>query len=89
MRSTQTMGEAMRNVTKAMSQMNKRINLPGIQKIMTDFQKESQVMDMKEEIMNDVMDDAMAGEDDEAESDEIVQQVLDEIGVNLDQSVSK
>jgi len=83
------MGEAMRNVTKAMSQMNKRINLPGIQKIMTDFQKESQVMDMKEEIMNDVMDDAMAGEDDEAESDEIVQQVLDEIGVNLDQSVSK
>jgi len=82
------MGEAMRNVTKAMSQMNKRINLPGIQKIMTDFQKESQVMDMKEEIMNDVMDDAMAGEDDEAESDEIVQQVLDEIGVNLDQSVS-
>jgi charged multivesicular body protein 2A len=52
------------------------------------FEKESQVMDMKEEIMNDVMDDAMEGEDDEAETDEIVNQVLDEIGVHLDQSVN-
>ena len=67
--------------------MNKQINLPGIQKIMMDFERESEMMDMKEEMMNDAIDDVMEEEDDEAESDQIVNQVLDEIGINLDQSV--
>jgi charged multivesicular body protein 2A len=53
------MAEAMRGVTKAMKSMNKRINLPGIQKIMMDFEKESEMMDMKEEMMNDTIDDAV------------------------------
>jgi charged multivesicular body protein 2A len=71
-----------------MGAMNKRMNLPGIQKIMMDFEKESEIMDMKEEIMNDVMDDVMDDEmDEEEESDNIVNQVLDEIGISVNQSV--
>ena len=46
----------MKGVTKAMKQMNRRINLPAIQKIMMDFEQESEVMDMKEEMMNDAID---------------------------------
>ena len=80
------MAEAMKGVTKAMRSMNKTINLPQIQKIMMDFEKESEMMDMKEEMMNDVIDDVMDG--DEEQEDEIVNQVLDEIGINLQQSVT-
>jgi charged multivesicular body protein 2A len=57
MRSNQTMADAMKGVTKAMKSMNKKIDLPGIQKIMMDFEKESEIMDMKEEMMDDTMDE--------------------------------
>ncbi len=81
------MTEALKGVTKAMSQMNNQIKLPAIQKIMMDFEKESELMDMKQEMMEDAIDDVMEEGNDETESDEIVQQVFDEIGINLDQSV--
>ena len=70
-----------------MSSMNKRVNLPGIQKIMMEFEKQSEIMDMKEEMMNDAIDDAMDEEEDEEESDMIVNRVLDEIGINLADSL--
>ncbi|KXN70065.1 Snf7-domain-containing protein [Conidiobolus coronatus NRRL 28638] len=88
LRSNQQMAEAMKGASKTMGAMNKRMNLPGIQKIMMDFEKESEIMDMKEEIMNDVMDDVMDDEmDEEEESDNIVNQVLDEIGISVNQSL--
>lgn len=87
MKANQSMADAMKGVTKAMKQMNKRINLPAIQKIMQEFEQESEVMDMKEEMMNDAIDDAMDEEEDEEESDRIVQSVLDEIGITLNQAL--
>ncbi|KAJ3218116.1 Charged multivesicular body protein 2A [Clydaea vesicula] len=87
LRSNQAMAEAMKGVTKAMKTMNKQINLPQIQKIMMDFEKESEILDMKDEMMNDAMDDAMEDENDEEESDAIVNQVLDEIGINLNEKL--
>ena len=44
------------------------MNLPQIQKIMQEFEKQSEIMDMKEEMMNDVMDDAMGDDNDEEET---------------------
>ncbi len=43
------------------------MKLPQIQKIMMEFEKQSEIMDMKEEMMNDAIDDAMGDEDDEEE----------------------
>lgn len=86
--STQQMSEAMKGATKAMKSMNGKLNLPGIQKIMMEFEKESEIMDMKEEMMNDVIDDVMDDEmNEEEETDLIVSQVLDEIGISLGQSL--
>jgi len=87
MRSTQSMADAMKGVAKAMRSMNRQINLPGIQKIMQDFERESEIMDMKEEMMNDAIDDAVDDENDEEETEAIVNQVLEEIGINLTQAV--
>lgn len=68
--------------------MNRNMNLPQIQHIMMEFEKESEIMDMKEEMMSDTIDEAMEEEEDEEEQDAIVNQVLDEIGINLDDIVS-
>lgn len=42
-----------------MQNMNRQLNLPQIQKILHDFEKQSEIMDMKEEMINDAIDDAM------------------------------
>ncbi|KAJ1720340.1 ESCRT-III subunit protein did4 [Coemansia erecta] len=89
MSSNQQMATAMRGATSAMKSMNGTMNLPGIQKVLAEFERESDMMDMKEELMNDVIDNAMEDdeEDEEEESEQIVQQVLDEIGLQLNQSL--
>merc|ERR1719495_1715587 len=83
LKSQNSMAQAMKGVTKAMMNMNKQMKLPEIQKIMQEFEKQSEIMDMKEEMMSDVIDDALGDEDDEEESDAIVNQVLDELGLQL------
>jgi len=70
-----------------MASMNRGLNLPSIQRIMNDFEKESSMMDMKEEMMSEAVDDVMDEEDEEEEGDKILKQVLDEIGVDLSQRV--
>jgi charged multivesicular body protein 2A len=81
------MADAMKGVTKALSSMNKSAKLPQINKIMMDFERESEMMDMKQEVMNDAIDDAMEDEDDEEETEQIVNQVLDEIGIGMNEQV--
>jgi charged multivesicular body protein 2A len=60
---------------------------------MNDFERESSTMDMKEEMMSDAVDDAMEqedeGEGEEVESDKILKEVLDEIGMNMNDAVSR
>ena len=72
-----------------MKSMNRGLNLPQIQRIMNEFERESATMDMKEEMMSDAVDDVMDDEleDEEEESDKILRQVLDEIGVGISQQV--
>ena len=52
-------------VTKALRNMNKRMNLPQLQKIMMQFERESEIMDLKEETISDTIDDVMGEEDEE------------------------
>ena len=46
--------------------MNKAMNLPNLQKIMMEFERESEIMDLKEETISDTIDDVI-GEGDEDE----------------------
>jgi len=73
-----------------MSLMSRQMNLPQIQKILQDFEKESSMMDMKEEMMGEAVDDVMEdndGEMEEEEGDRILEEVLAEIGVSVGQQV--
>ena len=52
-------------VTKALHSMNKKMNLPQLQKIMMQFERESEIMDLKEETISDTIDDVIGGDDEE------------------------
>lgn len=48
----------MRGATKAMGAMNKQMNLPALTKIMRDFERQNEKMEMTSEMMGDAVDDA-------------------------------
>uniref|UniRef100_A0A2P2KEG9 Uncharacterized protein n=1 Tax=Rhizophora mucronata TaxID=61149 RepID=A0A2P2KEG9_RHIMU len=87
LKSTQAMGEAMKGVTKAMGQMNRQMNLPSLQKIMQEFERQNEKMEMVTEVMGDAIDDALEGDEEEEETEVLVNQVLDEIGININQEL--
>ena len=60
--------------------MNRQMNLPALQRIAMEFEKENDIMDQRQEMMDDAIDDATGMEDEE--------EVLDEIGIDLGQAVS-
>ena len=66
--------------------MNRQMNLPALQRIAMEFEKENDIMDQRQEMMDDAIDDA-TGMEDEEESEDVVNQVLDEIGIDLGQAV--
>eukprot|EP01025_Chloroclados_australasicus_P050934 TRINITY_DN59219_c0_g1_i1.p2 TRINITY_DN59219_c0_g1~~TRINITY_DN59219_c0_g1_i1.p2 ORF type:complete len:231 (-),score=42.34 TRINITY_DN59219_c0_g1_i1:352-1044(-) len=87
LKSTQAMADSMRGATKAMKAMNKRLNLPALQQIMRQFELQNEKMEMTSEMMEDAIDDAFEQEDEEEESEDLVNQVLDEIGINANASL--
>ncbi|KFD70564.1 hypothetical protein M514_17357 [Trichuris suis] len=89
LKSQDAMAQAMRGVARAMMSMNRQLKLPQIQKIMTEFERQSDLMDMKEEMMSDAIDDAMADEGDEEETDAVVSQILDELGIQMNEELTR
>eukprot|EP00759_Apiculatamorpha_spiralis_P044764 PhF_6_TR41649/c0_g1_i1/m.63141/K12191/CHMP2A; charged multivesicular body protein 2A len=86
--STAQMANAMQGVTRAMRSMNMRMNLPQMQKIMQEFERQNEIMGMKEEMMGEAIDEAMDDEgDEEEETDQMVQQVMDEVGMDFKSKV--
>jgi len=78
--------QAMKGATMALGSMNRTMNLPSLQRIAMEFERENDIMEQRQEMMDDAIDDAMdVGL--EEEGDEVVEQVLEEIGVDLKQAV--
>merc|ERR1712157_501100 len=79
LKATQSMADAMKGVTKALTGMNGQLSLPEIQKTLREFERQNEKMDVTSEIMNDAFEE----EGETEETEELVQQVFDEIGINL------
>lgn len=77
------LADAMAVAGKSMGQMNQLMNPAQIGATMQEFSKQGMKMDMTEEMMNDAFDDILADSDEETESNDIVTQVLDEIGIEM------
>merc|ERR1719238_390333 len=89
MSSSAQMAQCMKGVTKAMGAMNRKMNLPQIQKIMMEFEKQNEMMGMKEEMMSDAMDDAFADDEDEDEEEAVLGAVFAELGVDLENKMGE
>jgi len=74
------MAEAMSSTAQAMKKMNKAVDVPAINKMMAEFEKENMKSEMMQEMMGDALEDVM---DNDEEEDRIVNQVLDEIGIDM------
>lgn len=48
---------------QAMGAMNQAMNMPALQRIMMEFERQSEIMDMKDEMMQDTLDDVFEAED--------------------------
>lgn len=88
LRTNEQMMHAMKGATGVLGNMNRSMNLPGLQRIVMDFERENDIMDQRQDMMDDAIDE-VTGLEDEAEGEEIVEQILEEIGVDLNNSMGK
>lgn len=91
-RSNQQMATSMRDATRLLSGMNRSMNLPQLSRITQEFARENDMMDQKQDFMDEAIDDAMAMDDEnelgeDEQVDEILAKVLDEIGVDLNSNL--
>lgn len=73
--------DAMGTASETMADINKISNPAQLAQDLGQFSKESMKMEMTEEMINDTFDDMLS--DDEEESSGIINQVLDEIGIEI------
>ena len=84
LQSTAAMADAMKTATRAMMRMNHVQSLPQLQAVLRRFAKEQDMLEMKQETMNDTMSDVLDGNDgQEDEENEVVNRVLDELGIDM------
>lgn len=81
MRTNETMATAMSNCAKIMGRMNQTMHLPAMQSVMMQFEMEHGKMEMTQEMMDDAMGDMLGGADEEAQTDDVINQVMDELGL--------
>jgi division protein CdvB (Snf7/Vps24/ESCRT-III family) len=75
---------AIGSVTTAMASANKAIDTKQMMATMADFQKENERAAMKQEMMDDVLMDIFDSEGADDEAEQVTNQVLAELGVELD-----
>ncbi|KAJ3682351.1 hypothetical protein LUZ60_014924 [Juncus effusus] len=74
--------------SKAMAAMNKQMDPAKQMKVMQEFQKQSTMMDNTTEMMSDTLDSVLDDDAAEDESEELTNQVLDEIGIDVASQMS-
>lgn len=87
MRTNETMATAMGNCVKIMGRLNQSMNLPAMQNVMMQFEMEHGKMEMTQEMMDDAMGDMLGGADEESQTDDVINQVMDELGLEAGSKV--
>jgi len=80
-----TMVKSMSTATRAVAVGNHAMPVQAIQRTAMNYEKQSQMADMKSEMMDDVLDNDV----DDVEADQEVDQVLDSIGLNVTEQMSR
>jgi len=83
------LADAMGQTAKTMQSINKIMKPEKVAADMKSFGEASMKMDMTDEMINDTLDDILGDSDEEQEADSIVNQVLDEIGIELSGKIAQ
>jgi len=75
---------AIGNVTGAMQAVNSAVDTTDMMKIMNNFERETEVMTVRQEMMDDALTDVFDSEGVEEEADQVTDQVLAELGIEMD-----
>lgn len=81
----QTMSKAIGTTAQTMKDVNARLPVQKMAKDMEEFSRQQTMMDMKGEVMDETLDSML--EIDEGEEDRVIEQVLDEIGIETKEKV--
>jgi charged multivesicular body protein 2A len=83
MKTNLTMQRAVGGTVAVMNNVNRLSDPAQTAQVMRDFQQQSEMMDMKDEMLDDLLN----SESDEEETEAVVSQVFDEIGLDLDEKL--
>jgi len=86
MSANQTVAKSMVGATQAMGVANAAAPIQQMQRTMMNYEKQSEMMNMKEEMMDDMFE---GDEQEEVETEETMNQVLDSIGLDISSQLSK
>merc|ERR1711865_351801 len=75
--------KGMATATTAMTMANQQMNPQEMQRMGMQFEMESAKMETTQELMEDAMDSALAGSDEEEEANEVVDAVFEELNIDL------
>jgi len=78
---------AAKGITDAMIHANGSIDLPSLERIAVEFQKQNEIMNLKEETVGDTLDEMWESDDEEAETDDILNRVSDDIGIKFERDL--
>jgi len=85
MQAHSTVATGLSGATKAMMVSNQAVPMKAMQNTMMQFEKQNEIANMKEEMIDSAFEDP----DEEEEADETMNQVLDSIGLDLSEQMSK
>ncbi|KAG6547621.1 hypothetical protein Mapa_011070 [Marchantia paleacea] len=83
LKSAESVADVLQGFIKAVRQLNLHVNQPALQKIMQEFEVHQMRMDMSVEEMEEDLYEEEEEEEDVDETEQLVCQVLDEIGVDF------
>ena len=78
-----SMVDALKGVNTVMEKVNESMDIHSIQQVLREFAKNSEKMEMQQEMMSDAIDAGMDNADDVEAADRVYGQICDEIGVEL------
>ena len=66
-----------------MAQQSATMNPQQMMEMAQDFERESAKMEIQQEMLDDAMESALGGSDDEEEADEVTQAIFDELNIEM------
>jgi len=82
-KTTAALASSMKQTYKVLYIMNRQTNLPELQRLLMFLERETEIMDMKQELMNDATDSMLETDGDEAEEKRIFDSIMEEIGLGV------